>query len=116
MNVEDLRKYCLSLRGAEETFPFDNVTLVMKVGGKIFAIIPLDVAETSISLKCHPNLAVELRERYNCVKPGYHLNKVHWNTVFVTSEITTLQVKGWIDASYNLIKSSLPQKIRRALE
>lgn len=116
MNIEDLRNYCLSLKNTEETFPFDSVTLVMKIGGKMFAIIPLDVTETSIALKCNPNLAIELREKYNCVQPGFHLNKNHWNTVYISSEITSDQICEWINHSYDLVKASLPKKIRETLE
>lgn len=116
MNIEELRNYCLSLQGAEETFPFDDVTMVMKVGGKLFAIIPLDEINTCISLKCDPEKAIELREKYNCVQPGYHLNKNHWNTVYISSEITSEQILEWINHSYNLIVASLPKKVRETLE
>ncbi|VBB45880.1 conserved hypothetical protein [uncultured Paludibacter sp.] len=116
MNIEDLREYCLSLKGAEETFPFDDVTLVMKVGGKMFALIPLDEVNASISLKCDPDLAIELRERYNCVQPGYHFNKNHWNTVYISSEITSSQIQEWINLSYNLVKISLPKRLKEKLE
>lgn len=116
MNIEELREYCLSLAGTEESFPFDEVTLVMKVGGKIFGIIPLDEPHTSIALKCNPELAIELREKYNCVQPGYHLNKNHWNTVYITSEITSVQIKEWINHSYELVKAGLPKRVRDVLE
>ncbi len=116
MNIEELRNYCLSLQGTEETFPFDDVTMVMKVGGKLFAIIPLDEINTCISLKCDPEKAIELREKYNCVQPGYHLNKNHWNTVYISSEITSEQVLEWINHSYSLIVASLPKKMRETLE
>lgn len=104
MNVESLRTYCLSLPEVEESFPFDNETLVLKTGGKMFACIPLEKTETCINLKCDPELAVELREKYSCVQPGYHMNKKHWNTVFISDEITENQLKSWIVHSYELVK------------
>ena len=85
MNIEDLREYCISLPEVEECFPFDEVTLVMKTGGKMFALIPLDEVETCISVKCNPELAIELRETYSCVEPAFHMNKTHWNTISVNN-------------------------------
>lgn len=115
MNVEDLRDYCLSLKGVEESFPFDETSLVMKVGGKMFALIPLETEETTISLKCDPDLAIELREKYESVQPAYHFNKKHWNSVFITSEITSKQIKEWIEHSYFLVFNSLPKKTKEDL-
>jgi len=110
MNIEDIREYCLSLKGAEECFPFDDSTLVIKVKNKIFALIPLDAPELRINLKCNPELAIELREKYEAVQPGYHMNKKMWNTVYVSSEITQTLLKEWINHSYNEVIKGLSKK------
>jgi predicted DNA-binding protein (MmcQ/YjbR family) len=102
MNIEDLREYCLSLPGVSEHFPFDETTLVFKVNGKMFALTDLE-GPLSINLKCDPELALELREQYPSVKPGYHMNKVHWNTVEIDGSISDSLITGWIDHSYSLI-------------
>ena len=115
MNVEELREYCLSLKGTTECLPFDDVTLVLKVQGKMFALIPLGNAETSISLKCDPELAITLREEYEAVIPAYHFNKKHWNTVSLDSRITRNLICEWIDHSYQLVVSGLPVKLREEL-
>jgi predicted DNA-binding protein (MmcQ/YjbR family) len=115
MNQETLRDYCLSKKYATEDFPFDELTLVLKVGGKMFALIPLD-SEACISLKCNPELAIELREQYPAVQPAYHFNKKHWNQVFMDGSISENLVKEWIDHSYELVYKSLTRKIKEALE
>ena len=112
MNIEEIRDYCLSLKGAEECFPFDETTLVMKVRGKIFAFIPLEYTDVQINLKCDPDLAIELREKYAAVQPGYHMNKKYWNTVFISSEITGKQLKDWIKHSYDEVIKGLPKSQR----
>lgn len=84
MNIEELREYCISKKDVTESFPFDETTLVFKVRGKMFALTDLE-GELSINLKCDPDLAIELREKYPAVQPGYHMNKKHWNTI--TSKI-----------------------------
>lgn len=116
MNIEELHRFCVSLKGAEETFPFDNTTLVMKVGGKIFALIPLDTAETSISLKCEPEKALILRDEYPTVQPGYHLSKKHWNTIYMDVSIDEELLKTWIIDSYKLVVTGLPKKQREELQ
>lgn len=115
MNVEELRDYCLSKKGASESTPFDDVTLVFKVGGKMFALIPLDENELSINLKCEPEHAVALREKYAAVKPGYHMNKTHWNTVMVDGSIGKSELLQMVDQSYDLIVKSLTRKQQEAL-
>jgi predicted DNA-binding protein (MmcQ/YjbR family) len=112
MNIEELREFCLSLPYAEETFPFDQYTLVFKVGGKMFGLTGLDSPELSINLKCDPDKATELRERYPAVQPGYHMSKKHWNTVFIDGSIPRKQIEEWIIESYQLVLNSLPRKIR----
>lgn len=105
MNIEELREYCLSLPGVSEHFPFDETTLVFKVNGKMFALTDLE-GPLSVNLKCDPELAVELRERYPSVKPGYHMNKAHWNTVEIDGTVSDKLIIEWIDHSYKLIAGS----------
>jgi predicted DNA-binding protein (MmcQ/YjbR family) len=114
MNIEELRKYCLSKKAVTESFPFDEVTLVFKVQGKLFALVNLDT-EFSINVKCQPEKALELREHYPAVIPGYHMNKIHWNTIIMDGSVEDKLVYGWIDDSYNLVVKSLPKKLREAL-
>ncbi len=114
MNHEDLRNYCLSKPFVTEDFPFDDVSLVLKVGGKMFALIPLDT-EPRIALKCDPELALELRERFAAVTPAYHFNKKHWNDVQIDGSITEKQVKEWIDHSYSLVYKSLTKAVKEDL-
>jgi predicted DNA-binding protein (MmcQ/YjbR family) len=103
MDIVSLRDYCISKKGATESFPFGDDTLVFKVDGKIFALVNLD-GDLSINLKCDPALAIELRERFTSVTPGYHMNKKHWNTVLLEGSVPDKDVFSWIDHSYNLIK------------
>ena len=118
MDIEQLREYCLSKPDVTEAFPFDEVTLVFKVCGKIFALTSLDT-DPSINLKCDPELAVELRERYPAVQPGYHMSKIHWNTVILDGSISDKLIKEWIDHSYWLVVSKLTKiqklKIEKSL-
>jgi predicted DNA-binding protein (MmcQ/YjbR family) len=103
MNIETLREYCISKKGADESFPFGEDTLVFKVKGKIFALVNLD-GDLSINLKCDPLYAIELRERYPAVTPGYHMNKKHWNTVMLGGSVPDKEIQDWIDQSYDLVK------------
>lgn len=114
MNLEQFQEYCLSLPGVTEEFPFGDETLVYKVCGKVFALSGLSNF-ASINLKCDPEEAVELRERYEGVIPGYHMNKKHWNTVDVHSGIPNKLLLEWIRNSYNLVVASLPKKEREKL-
>ena len=102
MNIETLREYCISKKHATESFPFGEDTLVFKVNGKIFALVNLD-GDLSINLKCDPAFAIELRERYSSVTPGYHMNKKHWNTILFDGSVPDKEVFSWIDHSYKLI-------------
>jgi predicted DNA-binding protein (MmcQ/YjbR family) len=104
MNIESLREYCLSKPGVEETFPFGPDTLVYKVNGKMFLLTGLDEAELKFNVKCDPDKAIELREEYSCVIPGYHMNKKHWNTIIVDGSVPVKLLKEWIDWSYDLVK------------
>lgn len=106
MNIEDLRLYCLSKKGVSEEFPFDETTLVYKVMDKMFALTDLE-GEFSMNLKCDPDKAIELREKYTAVKPGYHMNKKHWNTVYVDASVSYELLISWIDDSYKLVVDKL---------
>ena len=116
MNVEELRDYCLSLKGTTESFPFDEFSLVLKVQGKMFALIPLDNPETQIALKCDPEKAIALREEYSAVVPAWHFNKKHWNTVFIDNRLTRKLICEWIDNSYQLVVAGLPKKLKEELQ
>jgi len=111
MNIEELRDHCLQLRGVTEDFPFGEDTLVFRVAGKIFLLIGLAEANR-FNVKCDPELAVELREHYSEVKPGYHMNKKHWNTVYMDGQLTNKQLCEMIGHSYDLILKSLPKKVQ----
>ena len=111
MHLEQYRQYCLSLPATEETLPFDEDTLVFKVAGKMFALANMTVFE-SINLKCDPEQAIELRERYAAVLPGYHMNKQHWNTVLIDGSISNQLLLQWTKDSYDLVVQSLPKKLR----
>ncbi|SDB65285.1 Predicted DNA-binding protein, MmcQ/YjbR family [Flavobacteriaceae bacterium MAR_2010_188] len=120
MDVESIRNYCLSQKGVTESFPFDEETLVFKVLGKMFALLSLEkfeIGEGSINLKCDPEWSIQLREEYESITPGYHMNKQHWNTVIVqNSDIKPNFLKELIDHSYQLVFKSLPKKIRESLD
>lgn len=103
MNIETLREYCLSKTGAEETLPFGPDTLVYKVGGKVFLLVGLDAEDLRFNVKCDPDKAIELRDEYPCVLPGFHMNKKHWNTVVVDGSVSNALLKEWIDHSYSLV-------------
>ena len=115
MDLARLRTQCLSLPGATADHPFGPGALVMKVGGKIFAIIAEDAEPPTISLKCEPELAPLLREAYEAVRPGYHLNKRHWNTVTVDGSVPDDALLGWIEDSHDLVVAGLPRGAREAL-
>ncbi len=115
MTPAELRDRCLSLRGAEETFPFGPENSVFKVAGKMFALSRLDDHELRISLKCDPSLAEQLREAHAAVIPGYHLNKRHWNTVILDDSLAESMVGEMIEDSYDLVVSKLPRSRRHAL-
>ncbi|MBI3136332.1 MAG: MmcQ/YjbR family DNA-binding protein [Bacteroidetes bacterium] len=114
MTLEDFVEYCLAKPGVTDEFPFGADTLVFKVMGKMFALADAETFD-SINLKCEPELAVELREQYDAVKPGYHMNKNHWNTVTVNGDAPDKKIYQWIDLSYNLVVKSLTKKQREAL-
>lgn len=115
MNIEEYRDYCLSKPGVTEGFPFDNKTLVFKVMGKMFALTDVDVFE-SINLKCDPDYAIELREKYEGVVDGYHMSKKHWNTVSVESDLSDRKIFHLINHSYELVVSKLTKKLKEELQ
>ena len=113
MNIEDLREYCLSIKGASECLPFDEFNLVFKVLDKMFALLPLDNERLCISVKCDPEKAIELRENYNAVEPAYHFNKKYWNTIYLNSDMDDENVKKWIRHSVDEVIKKLPVKIQK---
>lgn len=112
MDLEDVREYCLTKSNVTEGTPFGEDTLVFKVGGKVFALASLDDVPPRVSLKCDPDLALELRDHYEEVRPGYHLNKKHWNTIELSGRIPTAELRQMIDYSYDLVVAHLP-KLRK---
>ena len=116
MNTEQLRDYCLSKLGVTESLPFDEYTLVFKVMGKIFAIVPLERIPTQVNLKCDPERAIELREQFpDAVFPGYHMSQKHWNTVYAENNIPPKLFLEMVDHSYELIVQKLPKKLQEEL-
>jgi predicted DNA-binding protein (MmcQ/YjbR family) len=112
MNIEEFREYCLSKSHAEETLPFGPDNLVFKVAGKMFAMCTLNNYAEGVNLKCDPERAVELREQYPAIRPGYHMNKKHWNTVLPEDFLPMGLLQELIDHSYGLVLQSLPKKQR----
>jgi len=109
MDLAQFREYCLSKPRATEGTPFGPDVLVFKVGGKMFALAALDEVPTTVNLKCDPDLALDLRDRYEQVTPGYHMNKKHWNTVEIETGIPDAELRKMIDHSYDLVANSLPK-------
>jgi len=114
MDIETLREYCLQKAGVSEEFPFGETTLVFKVGGKVFLLTSLERSPLQFNVKCDPEKAVELREQYEGVLPGYHMNKKHWNTVLVNGTVPERMLRELIDHSYELITAALPGKTRKS--
>lgn len=112
MDFAQLRSYLLSKPAAVEDFPFDTTTLVLKVGGKMFAALGIDDSPLRVNLKCEPHKAEILRERYPAVLPGYHMNKRHWNTVVLDGSVPEAEVRAMIDESYQLVVKGLPKSQR----
>lgn len=114
MTLDDFRAHCLRKPGFSEDFPFGPEVLVFRVAGKIFALMDAD-AFTSVNLKCAPERVIELRERYEGIIPGYHMNKQHWNTVDATGSVPRKLLLELADHSYELVRASLPKKVREGL-
>jgi predicted DNA-binding protein (MmcQ/YjbR family) len=115
MNIEEFREFCIGMKGVTEELPFDENTLVFKVMGKMFALTGMDNF-VSVNVKCDPEKAIELREEYNAVKPGYHMNKKHWNTIEVNSDMSDQELRDWVLHSYDLVVAKLPKKTREELK
>lgn len=113
MDIEILRNYCLSFDNVTEEFPFGNDTLVFKVSGKIFLLAGLYNIPLQFNIKCNPEKAIELRESYESILPGYHMNKKHWNTIIVDGSIPPHLIKEMIKDSYDLVHASLPKSRRK---
>jgi predicted DNA-binding protein (MmcQ/YjbR family) len=119
MNIQQLYEFCLSKKGVTEHFPFDEDTLVFKVGGKMFALTSLSNWEKetpTINLKCDPNVAIELRDKFDGISPGFHMSKVHWNTVKINEDVLDKKVLHLINHSYELVFSSLTKKNKNEIE
>ena len=116
MNQEFLRDYCLKKKGVTEELPFGNDTLVFKVMGKIFMLTGLESDSLRINVKCDPEIAMELREKYEAVYPGYHMNKKHWNSVVIDGTIPQIEILKMIDDSYDLVISAMPKKLKEQLK
>lgn len=112
MNIEELSDYCISIAGAKECLPFDEVTLVFKVMGKMFALIPLDGETLSVSVKCDPEKAIELRERYAAVESAYHFNHKYWITLYPNMDMNDNDIKLWIHNSVDEVINKLPKKMQ----
>jgi predicted DNA-binding protein (MmcQ/YjbR family) len=112
MDLAEFREYCLRKPGACEETPFGPDVLVFKVGGKMFALAALNAVPPTVNLKCNPDLALDLRDRYAQITPGYHMNKKHWNTIEIDRGIPAVELRRMIDHSYELVVESLP-KARR---
>jgi len=115
MNIEFFRDYCLAKPGVTEEFPFDADTLVFKVMKKMFALTDVDLFE-SVNLKCDPEKAMELREANAGIKPGFHMNKKHWNTVETNGMVNDNQIKELIDHSYSLVAHGLTKAAKEELK
>ncbi|ATL48393.1 MmcQ-like protein [Chitinophaga caeni] len=114
MDIEQFREFCLTLKGTSEGFPFGEETLVFYVAGKMFALTDVTSFE-SVNLKCDPGEAIELRERYPAIIPGYHMNKKHWNTIINDGSISNSMMKKLIQDSYDLVFAKLPKKTRESI-
>lgn len=115
MNLETFYEYCLYKKGVTEHFPFDEETLVFKVGGKMFALSSLnqwEKGEPSVNMKCNPEYAEELRAQYDDIKPGWHMSKTHWNTIEINRDVPDSLIKELIDLSYDLVFKSLTKKLQ----
>ena len=115
MNIESLRKYCLSKEGVEESLPFGPDTLVFKVMDKVFLLSGLNSDPLQFNVKCDPEKAIALRDEYSCVYPGYHMNKKHWNTIIADGSLNDHLLHEWITHSYDLVVSGLPKSQQKKL-
>ena len=112
MTRDEVLELCLALPGAEETYPFGDGVVVVKVGGRMFALVPLAEGPGSVNLKCDPARALELREAYAGIRPGYHQDKRHWNTVDLDGSVDDDVVRELVEDSYDLVVAKLPRAVR----
>lgn len=110
MNIEELFEYCMSINGAKASTPFNESTIVIKVMDKMFALIPTEIDEFSITLKCDPEKAIVLREKYNCVESAFHMNKTYWNTILIEGDMPDNEIKYWINHSVEEVVKKLPKR------
>jgi predicted DNA-binding protein (MmcQ/YjbR family) len=115
MDMESIREYCLKKKSVKESFPFGESTLVFKVSGKIFLLMSVDSMPLQFNLKCDPEKAEELREEYQSIVPGYHMNKKHWNTIIMDGQLSAKLIRQMIDDSFALVVQSLPLAERKKL-
>ncbi|MBK8347951.1 MAG: MmcQ/YjbR family DNA-binding protein [Saprospiraceae bacterium] len=116
MDIQEFTEYCLAKKGVTESFPFGGDTLVFKVVGKMFALTGLDEIPSKANLKCDPEWGVTLREEYEDITPGYHMNKVHWNTILLEGQLENAFIKKLIDHSYQLVVNSLTKRDKAMLD
>ena len=116
MNVEQTRDYCLSKTATTEGMPFGEGVLVFKVMNKMYALLALDAVPATMNLKCDPDWALELREEFEGIKGGYHMNKKHWNTVTLEADVSNEMILKLIDHSYDLVVSKLKKADKEALK
>lgn len=116
MELKVLKNYCLSRKGSVETYPFGEQAAVYKVGGKMFALINLVDNPLKITLKCDPVIAEELRQKYSAIKPGYYMNKKHWNTIEIDGSIEDQEILQMIDNSYQLVFKGLKKSEKEQIE
>lgn len=116
MDFQGMLDKCRSLKGVTEDFPFDETTLVFRIGGKIFALTDIERGIPRVNLKCDPEMAEAFRSEYSSVTPGYHMNKLHWNTVFLDGSVPEVKLNWMIEHSYDLIFRSLSRKVRDSID
>ncbi len=115
ITLEEIRNHCLKKEKVTEDLPFDVSTLAFRIGGKIFLLTDIDAEILSINLKCDPQKAIELRDNYPEIRPGYHMNKRHWNTVLCEGNLPRTMILELIDHSYGLVLASLPRKLKQEI-
>ncbi|MDD7319160.1 MAG: MmcQ/YjbR family DNA-binding protein [Prevotella sp.] len=112
MNVEQVREFCLTLPGVTEDSPYGPDMIVFRIERKIFLHLPLEYADPRIAIKLSPEKGLELRDRYEAVRPAFHMNKTHWNEILIENTFPDEQIKDWISESYTIVLNNLPKKLR----
>ena len=117
MDIEQARLFALSLPSATEDMPFGDDWVVFRIGGKVFMHLQLDAPEPRIAIKLPPEMGMELRERYDAVRPAYHMNKRHWNDIYLEhNELIDRQIETLITISYDTVRQKLPQRVKAGLQ